>query len=458
MSSNQNNQHSLTDADSNNDGAETDDSNKSTFRWATGFLCLLIVVPIAFQWFPSEVALWKQADARNHWDAKEHETALERNAQALDWDADNPTLLIERANWLAEISRYDEAVTIYESLLENLTAAGESAFTIQVRMQLCNHLNSRSIDNQQPSEETWQQWEIISAWYQEAERLRRLPLLQQANLHNNRAYQLAVSESHLDEALTSINLCLESFGGEIYCLYHDSMYYVQDAYQAYSQQNYREAMEDLNKAVDILNRDYTLLQATSPTITWKAFEKKELAQRIVNFEVLLGIVLLFRAHCEKKFKRQKDGPAAKPPGEGLTDQQRAGELGVDSKYFTPEDAHFGNLLLSFSTYTFIPMALDTRGFIYYLQGNPFLALMDLRVAVEATELEFKQFDEVLKHEAGRIADKGLVQKQRQELAKNLAVMLYHRSLAYDATHQVAKAKRDRERIEELGFFPSALLH
>ncbi|MBA60946.1 MAG: hypothetical protein CMJ76_01140 [Planctomycetaceae bacterium] len=458
MSSSKNVQDTIAEQDATTGDPDSNGSEKSALRWAYMLMCALIVVPITVQWLPSEVALWKQADARNHWSAKERETAFELSSQALEWDANNPTLRTERADWLAEVKRYDEAIAIYASLLDNLTVSGESAFTIAMRIKLCNHLNSRSIHNQQPSEETWQQWEIISAWYQQAERLKRLPLLQQANLHNNRAYQLAVSHSHLDQALASVNLSLESFGGEIYCLYYDPIYYVQDAYQAYSQQDYRAAMESLNKAVDKLGRQYTLLKATLPTITWKVFEKKQLAQRIVNFEILFGNVLLFRASCEKKISREEAGPAVKPSSDGLTDQQLAKELGVDNKYFTPETAHFGNLLLSYSTHTFIPMALDTRGFIYYLQGNLHLALLDLRIAVEATEFDLKQFDEVLKNEVQRIADKDLVKKQRQERAKNLAVMLYHRSLAYDATHQVAKAKKDRERIQQLGFIPSASLH
>ena len=451
------------DKDSTNDGL-----NKSGLGWAYALLSALIVIPVSMQWVPSEIALWKQADARNHWEAKEQEKALALSAQALDWDSNNPALLTERADWLAELGRYNDAIGIYEAMLSELTASTamespgkattETAFSIQLRMQLCNHLNSRAIKNEQPSEETWLQWQIINDWYLKGDRIRQLPLLQEANLYNNRAYQLAISRTHLEEALESANQSLESIGGEVYCLYRESLYHVQLGYQDYRQKHYRKAMENLNKAVDNLSRHHALLQRTPQTITWKAFEKKELAKRIADYEMLFGKVLLLRHECKKQINREADGPAVYPNSDEQTDQQQAMQLGVDSSFFNPEEAHFGSLMMSFNVHAFIPMALDTRGYIYYLQGYNHLALMDLQVAAEASEYELQQFNEALKHEQHRIADMDLVERQRKERKKNVAVILYHRSLAYDATHQVAKAKRDRERIQELGFSPSEMLH
>jgi hypothetical protein len=102
--------------------------------------------------------------------------------------------------------------------------------------------------------------------------------------------------------------------------------------------------------------------------------------------------------------------------------------------------------------------LDTRGFLYDQQGYPQLALLDLEVAVQATEFQLEHFEDALENEKHRIANADLVRKQLHERQKNLAVILYHRSLAYDATHQVARAKRDRQRIADLGFSASPLLH
>ena len=177
MSSYKNEYESVADPHSLTSEPDGDDNNKSGLRWAYSLLCGLIILPITTQWLPSEVALWKQADARNHWDAKDPETALKLSSQALHWDADNPSLLTERADWLAELERYDEAIDIYQALIATLTTTGESAFTIQLRIQLCNHFNSRSAYTKQPSDETWQQWEIINTWYRSGDRIKQLSLL-----------------------------------------------------------------------------------------------------------------------------------------------------------------------------------------------------------------------------------------------------------------------------------------
>ena len=39
------------------------------------------------------------------------------------------------------------------------------------------------------------------------------------------------------------------------------------------------------------------------------------------------------------------------------------------------------------------------------------------------------------------------------MTRQLAVLLYHRSLAYEAVHQPARAQEDRKRVKRLGFTP-----
>ena len=131
MSSYKNEDESIADPDSLTSEPNGDDTSKSGLRWAYPLLCGLILLPITMQWIPSEIALWKQAAARNHWDTKDRVMALELSSQALNWDADNPSLLTERADWLAELGRYNESIDIYQMLIANLTTTGESALTIQ---------------------------------------------------------------------------------------------------------------------------------------------------------------------------------------------------------------------------------------------------------------------------------------------------------------------------------------
>jgi len=432
--------------------------------WATVLLSCLIIVPVLSQWLPSEVALWKQAAARNQWLADDRDRALALSHEALSWDAHNSEILTEQAEWLAELSEYDQAIDIYEKLIEGSV---ESELTIQWRMQLCNHYNSRAIDQQREATETWQQWQAIDQWYADAERELNLPVAARANLHNNRAYLLAVGNTHLEEALASSNLSLDLFGGEVYCLYSDPLFFVQFAYQAYEQRNYKEALQHLNTTVERLDRTYALLLASTPTITWKDFEKREIKRRLENLSLVFGNILLFRVRCHElmDLQNQQAQPEQQNQREvresalsnGLPDLERATILGASQESFSPE-VFSSDLLLSPQTQALIPMALDTRGFLYYQQGYPQLALLDLEVAVQATEFQLEHFEDALENEKHRIANADLVRKQQHERQKNLAVILYHRSLAYDATHQVARAKRDRQRIADLGFSASPLLH
>ena len=97
--------------------------------WATVLLSCLIIVPVLSQWLPSEVALWKQAAARNQWLADDRDRALALSHEALSWDAHNSEILTEQAEWLAELSEYDQAIDIYEKLIEGSV---ESELTIQL--------------------------------------------------------------------------------------------------------------------------------------------------------------------------------------------------------------------------------------------------------------------------------------------------------------------------------------
>ena len=429
------------------------ESNGNGTKWITAALCCLIVIPILAEWLPSEVAMWKQAAARNHWNSADRVSAMKLNTEALSWDDSNPTILSERAEWQAELGKYDLAISIYENLLQGMA---ESEQTISWRMQLCNHYNSLAIQEQREATQTWHQWELIDRWYQQFDRERSLPTVARANLYNNRAYLLAVGNTHFPEALESINFSLDLFGGEIYCLYNDPLFLVQFAYQAFREKNYAEARKHLNSTVDQLERRYALLLATTPANTWKAFEKKELAHRTGNLALVFGNVLLFRAHCLEMLQIQEQSNQTL---EGITvsDLERAQILGASVESFSP-DIFSSELLLSADVQSLIPMALDTRGYTYYQLGYHHLALQDLEVAVEASEYQLKQIEKVIEQEKHRIADPAIVSSQQQSRYKNLAVILYHRSLAYDATHQVAKAKRDRDRIESLGYAPSPLLH
>jgi len=89
-------------------------------------------------------------------------------------------------------------------------------------------------------------------------------------------------------------------------------------------------------------------------------------------------------------------------------------------------------------------ALDTRGYIYYLQGKYKLAFADVDEALRQVGKDYLQ---------------GLSRGTKLEpLKKSLAIQFYHRSLVYDRLGKSSEAKSDRDKVVELGFQPNESLH
>lgn len=93
--------------------------------------------------------------------------------------------------------------------------------------------------------------------------------------------------------------------------------------------------------------------------------------------------------------------------------------------------------------------LDTRGFLYYRNGDLDRALKDLDWAVKFAE------DSALV-DAGQlpIADRRYKKLADQEEAAMLAVIRYHRGLVHAARKDQTQAEADFRRVRELGFEPN----
>jgi tetratricopeptide (TPR) repeat protein len=83
--------------------------------------------------------------------------------------------------------------------------------------------------------------------------------------------------------------------------------------------------------------------------------------------------------------------------------------------------------------------LDTRAFVLYRLGRYNEALPDAERAVESIERKFAE------------------KSDDAEAKKNVAVIVYHRSLILEALGKSAEAERDRARVRELGFEPDERL-
>ncbi|MGE0760672.1 MAG: tetratricopeptide repeat protein [Pirellulaceae bacterium] len=99
--------------------------------------------------------------------------------------------------------------------------------------------------------------------------------------------------------------------------------------------------------------------------------------------------------------------------------------------------------------------LDTRGFLYYRQGDFDRALKDLHRSVEIAREDYEKSKGSPR--GFTLPDPREQKLAMQEQAKQLAVILYHRGLAHEASGAKDEAQRDFQRVRELGFEPGEKL-
>ena len=191
-------------ADPSNDPATASTTDpKKTGRRISACLIALVTIPLLMQWYPKEIASWKQASARIAWENGDQEAALRLTAEASDWDPHSTPIKLDQARWHDKMGKYQAAIDLYISLLldEDNSTVELDLEEITLRMTLCDALNRQAIATRTTSEaldpaeaipsnqavQVWQQWQIIDNWYQKDDRLTGLPQLATATYYNNRA-------------------------------------------------------------------------------------------------------------------------------------------------------------------------------------------------------------------------------------------------------------------------------
>lgn len=97
--------------------------------------------------------------------------------------------------------------------------------------------------------------------------------------------------------------------------------------------------------------------------------------------------------------------------------------------------------------------LDTRGFVHLRRGQFEPALKDLDSAVKLAEARMAENSKKLDGLPSTLMDRRQADKVRKSWEHELAVILYHRSLALDALEQPEAAAADRDRVRQYGFTP-----
>jgi len=441
--------------------------HKHTVQRITVCLIALVAIPLFIQWCPSEIALWKQAAARLAWDNGEQQTALKLTAEAASWDPHSTSIKLDQARWYDKMGKYQMAINLYISLLpavDNPSAVFDTE-SISLRMSLCDVLNRQANANRAASNalsppdaavaskpstqaiQVWQQWQIIDRWYQMNDRLASLPMLAAATYYNNRAYQIAISGDHIAEALQDINHCIDLLGGDTMCLFAQPMSHVQGAYQSYQAKETSTAIARLDTAISFLKQHHTIMPQVNPDVQWEDPQAQIMAQRSIDFRNMYGRVLLFRAQLLRQVNET---------GDAEIDRRQAIKLGAEANTFQPK-LFSSTILITPETANFVGMALDTRGLLYLLSNQPQLAQDDLNQAVKLVSQYLRQTETSIKTEKASSAapmdlDKYLISVRRQ-----LAIVVYHRSLVLMALDKKAAAKLDLQQVRKLGFEPSPML-
>jgi tetratricopeptide (TPR) repeat protein len=438
---------------------------KNTVQRISACLIALVAIPLLIQWYPNEIASWKQASARIAWDNGDQETALRLTAEASDWDPHSTPIKLDQARWHDKMGKYQAAIDLYISLLsdeDNPSAAALDMEEITLRMTLCDVLNRQVIATRTTSKvleppaaaalsnqaaQVWQQWQIIDSWYQVDDRLASLPVLATATYYNNRAYQIAISGEHITEALEDINRCLNLLGGDTMCLFAQPMSHVQGAYQSYHAEETSTALERLDTAIAFLEQHHAIMPQIELGVQWEDSQAQIMALRSIEFRKMYGRVLLFRAQLLRQVNK---------PADAELDFHKAMKFGAVPDMFQPE-VFSSTILITPETANFVGMALDTRGLLHFLNNQPQLAQDDLNQAVKLVSQYLEQTEASIETERVSSISPTDLDKYLNSVKRQLAIVVYHRSLVLMSLDKTTAAQRDWQRVRQLGFEPSPML-
>jgi tetratricopeptide (TPR) repeat protein len=102
-----------------------------------------------------------------------------------------------------------------------------------------------------------------------------------------------------------------------------------------------------------------------------------------------------------------------------------------------------------------PSYLDTRGYLYYLNGDLELALENMETALYFGQPATQRFKTQIRNEMQKVTDQRPYEKMLAKVDENLAVMVYHRALVHEALDNAEQAAADFRRARQLGYSEAA---
>jgi tetratricopeptide (TPR) repeat protein len=225
---------SLADPPAQSDGAAAQPNSNSRSRRASrlAILALVMVVlgPVLWRWWPTEVARWYGAIARERQIEGDMQAAEQALLTALRWNPESAALHRQRGDLGIDSREYDRAVADYTRAID-LDPTDPMNFVQR----------SVALQHQKRHDEAIRDWQRVEALVKDQGQQ------QAASVLNGLAYARALGNTELDRALGEVNQALQ-FGGrdaESRAAMLDTRGYIQ-----YLRGEHQAARQDLDRAVE----------------------------------------------------------------------------------------------------------------------------------------------------------------------------------------------------------------
>ena len=416
--------------------------SKTATRLLLALVAIIVLGPVIYKEYPSEIARWHHAAARELWLDGNSEQALKKLTTALSWDPTNLNCLLSRAAWLSQSDQYEESLACWDQVIQLQPG---STLLYEQRASIYLHL-------QRPAD-VLADWETIMKMHQANGFPESYQPSQLFNVYNNRAYHFGVANVQLTPALDDANRAIELLGGNPALLNRHAFSQYLRAYELYLENQYADALASIKKSIDLANATEQSWQQPVKD-HWQPSTVDIHRRRNVEFKRFRATLYYLRGLIHEQLEQEplQQQATQQIVKLGFSDEFKAKSplLFADSDQRLPKLIQLRTLLGNQNTDP-RSMILDTRGFLLWRTGDFQAALWDLELAVAFARSHYRSQKNELPKIKKTAVDIRPVQEQLSLLKKSLAVILYHRAMAYESLQQATEASQDRQQVEKLGY-------
>ncbi|MEQ8786830.1 MAG: tetratricopeptide repeat protein [Pirellulaceae bacterium] len=386
---------------------------------------------------PREIARWREASAWNAYYAGDFEQANKLLDEAIAWDPERVDLYLIKAEWLMEQGELNEALAAADHAIEldkgEVKSYGER-INYAVRSEVYVQLG-------QP-EEAVEDWETIAL---------EKGIGGNPQILNAKAYARAVGNIELEKALGGANMAVEVLGNDQVNADRAGVFLYRAGRPASAAQMFNRTIDEFAARYEQVKQQQAAAQEVEPFLG-ELLDASVFERRAENATAAYARAIAYRGQA---YQAAGDDERAK------ADLEQAEELGADLEATKArlEDYVPDDMQELINQVSMLAAFLDTRGFCHHRLGDDQAALRDLEVAVELIESFYKFVRSLPGEQDGRALLPADERKHVVQLEnKQIAVIRYHRGLAHEGLGNEELAKRDFDRVRELGFEPSPQLH